>query len=630
MASLQPAVRTAYEECRRLARRHYENFPTASRLVPRDKRDALAAIYAFARYADDVADEPGRGAQAVRLQALAEWRQKLDDCYAGKATHPVFIALHDASQRFDLSREHFENLLRAFESDVRVSRHQNFDSLLSYCTCSANPVGRLVLELFGHRDPELFTLSDKICTALQLTNFWQDVRVDFERDRVYLPLDDLDRFHYSLEDLRAQTADGRWRELMQFECGRTRELFEQGRALPERVTPELRRQLRLTWLGGTEILSRIEAAGYDVFHRRPSLRKRDFLRLYLRARSPFNGIETRDVGFESLSSAGAATREKADDAPRRAESGAATSARDQGRTRKLANAHVTNFYYSFVFLPHPKRRAIEAVYAFARRGDDIVDGNLTAEEAAGAIAQHRARLDAAYAPADCSGQTAWAPEELRALTEAVRRFKIPRRYFDDLIAGMEMDLEGRGLVRYATFDDLARYCYHAAGTVGLIAIEIFGYRDPRARDYALNLGTALQLVNILRDVESDARRGRVYIPREDLERFGVQPSDLEAKRSGERFVKLMQFECARARTYFEAARKNLALQDRRSMIAAEIMAAIYWRILRRIVARGYNVFGGRVRISRPRKFWTALTVYLGKEWFEEKSETRNSKLETRK
>ena len=195
---------------------------------------------------------------------------------------------------------------------------------------------------------------------------------------------------------------------------------------------------------------------------------------------------------------------------------------------------------------------------------------------------------------------------------------------------MEMDLEGRGLVRYATFDDLARYCYHAAGTVGLIAIEIFGYRDPRARDYALNLGTALQLVNILRDVESDARRGRVYIPREDLERFGVQPSDLEAKRSGERFVKLMQFECVRARTYFEAARKNLALQDRRSMIAAEIMAAIYWRILGRIVARGYNVFGERVRISRPRKFWTALTVYLGKEWFEEKSETRNSKLETRK
>jgi phytoene synthase len=633
MASIQPAVRTAYDECRRLARRHYENFPTASRLVPRDKRDALAAIYAFARYADDVADEPGRGAQAVRLQALAEWRQKLEDCYAGKLEHPVFIALYDSAQRFNLSREHFENLLRAFESDVRVSRHQDFDSLLSYCTRSANPVGRLVLELFGHRDPELLALSDKICTALQLTNFWQDVRVDFERDRIYLPLEDLDRFHYSLDDLRARTADGRWRQLMQFECGRTRQLFEQGRALPERVRPELRRQLRLTWLGGTEILSRIEAAGYDVFRRRPSLRKHDFLRLYFRARSPFNGIESRDARVESPSRADSTSCEKAGESPRRAEAGAALPAREHRPPRQLTNSHVTNFYYSFVFLPREKRRAIEAVYAFARRGDDIVDGNLSAGEAARAIAEHRARLDVAYAPAGGAGQAAPAPEvteELRALAEAVRRFKIPRNYFDDLIAGLEMDLESRGLVRYATFDDLARYCYHVAGTVGLIAIEIFGYRSPCARDYALNLGTALQLVNILRDVESDARRGRIYIPSEDLERFGVQPSDLERRLCDERFVKLMQFECARARGYFELARKNLAPEDRRSMIAAEIMGAIYWRILRRIVARGYKVFGERVRISRPQKFWTALTVYLGKEWFEEKSETRNSKIETRK
>jgi squalene synthase HpnC/squalene synthase HpnD len=624
MASIQPAVRTAYDQCRRLARRHYENFPTASRLVPHDKRDALAAIYAFARYADDVADEPGRGVQAVRLQALAVWRKKLEDCYAGKATHPVFIALHDAAQRFGLSREHFENLLRAFESDVRVSRHQDFDSLLSYCTCSANPVGRLVLELFDHRDPELFTLSDKICTALQLTNFWQDVRVDFERDRIYLPLDDLNRFQYSLEDLRAHTADSRWRQLMRFECRRTRELFEQGRALPERVVPELRRQLRLTWLGGTEILSRIEAAGYDVFHRRPSLRKRDFLRLYFRARSPFDGVESSGAGDESPSRAVSTSSEKAEDEPQRPQAGAGPPAHALRRPRKLTNAHVTNFYYSFVFLPREKRRAIEAVYAFARRGDDIVDGNLGPKEAARAIAQHRAQLDAAYAPAP------EATEELRALAEAVQRFKIPRQYFADLIAGMEMDLEGRGLVRYTTFDDLARYCFHVAGTVGLIAVEIFGYRDPRAHDYALNLGTALQLVNILRDVESDARGGRIYIPREDLERVGVRPSDLEAKRCDERFIKLMEFECARARDYFESARKNLAPEDRRSMIAAEIMGAIYWRILKRIVARGYNVFGERVRISRPQKFWTALTVYLGKEWFEGKSETRNSKIETRK
>jgi phytoene synthase len=314
MENSELTVRNAYAECRRLAQRHYENFPVASYLVPRDKRDALAAIYAFARHADDLADEPrsnssvpvardtpgfraspGEGPQGSglepgepagkgRLEALAEWRQKLRDCYAGRAEHPVFIALRDTVERFRLSPEHFGNLLRAFEQDVLVNRRPDFCSLLAYCACSANPVGRLVLELFGHRETDLFMLSDHICTALQLTNFWQDVVVDLERDRVYLPLEDLQRYRYTLEDLRAHRANEHWRELMAFEIARTRELFEQGRALPEKVVPGLRRQLRLTWLGGMTILGRIEAAGYDVFRQRPALRVLDFIRLYFRAR----------------------------------------------------------------------------------------------------------------------------------------------------------------------------------------------------------------------------------------------------------------------------------------------------------------------------------------------------------
>jgi squalene synthase HpnC/squalene synthase HpnD len=612
MTTLEPTVRAAYHECRRLARRHYENFPTASRLVPRDKRDALAAIYAFARYADDVADEPGRGGQSARLGALADWRRKLQACYAGQAEHAVFIALADAIQKFRLRQEHFENLLLAFESDVRVNRHPTFDSLLAYCACSANPVGRLVLELFDHRDPQLFALSDKICTALQLTNFWQDVHVDFERDRIYLPLEDLNRFEYSLEDLRAQGAGARWVNLMRFECARTRELFGEGRALPEMVQPGLRRQLRLTWLGGMEILARIESAGYDVFRHRPSLHTGDFLRLYFRARSPLDDGSNGGAGFA----------EKPAGLPAKA-----------ARQRRLTNARASNFYYSFVFLPREKRQAIEAVYAFARRGDDLADGNLDAEDATRAIVEYRRMLDACYVAEGDPEAAARDPQdadELRALRQAVRRFNIPRRHFEDLIAGFEMDLEGGSLVRFRTFEELARYCYHVAGTIGLIAIEVFGYNDPRTRDYALNLGTALQLVNILRDVESDARRGRIYLPGEDLERFGVRPADISQKRCDGGFVKLMEFECQRARQHFELARQNLAQDDRRSMVAAEIMAAIYWRILARIVGRGYNVFGKRVRISRAQKFWTALTVYLGSEWYEPESEAEESKLETRK
>jgi phytoene synthase len=281
MSASETRLRAAYAECRHLASRHYENFPTASYLVPHDKRDALAAVYAFARYADDVADEPG---VENRLEKLADWRARLEACFAGETDHPVFLALRDSAERFRLSRENFRNLLRAFESDVVVNRHPDFASLLAYCTCSANPVGRLVLELFGYHDPHLFELSDNICTALQLTNFWQDVAIDYSRDRVYLPQEDMARFHYTLDDLRAGRSDQRWRELLAFEIARTHELFERGRGLPEEVHPKLRTHLRLTWLGGSEILSKIEAVSYNVFDRRPSLGKWDFLRLYWRAR----------------------------------------------------------------------------------------------------------------------------------------------------------------------------------------------------------------------------------------------------------------------------------------------------------------------------------------------------------
>ncbi len=293
---IHESIRTAYAECRRLAHRHYENFPVASYLVPHDKRDALAAIYVFARCADDVADEPG---VSNRLEKLSEWREKLVDCYAGRADDPIFLALHDTVLRFNLSFDNFDRLLRAFESDVRTSRHQDFQSLLSYCTCSANPVGRLVLELFNHRDPELLALSDSICTALQLTNFWQDVARDLEHGRIYLPQEDLDHFSYTAGDLRAGCVDDRWRALMDFEIKRTQRMFDQGRMLPERVVPELRTQLRLTWLGGTTILRKIEAVGYDIFRRRPSLRKLDFIRLYFRARGIYFSREDKRSSITS-------------------------------------------------------------------------------------------------------------------------------------------------------------------------------------------------------------------------------------------------------------------------------------------------------------------------------------------
>jgi len=272
----------------------------------------------------------------------------------------------------------------------------------------------------------------------------------------------------------------------------------------------------------------------------------------------------------------------------------------------FTNRRTTNFYYSFLFLSRERRRAIEAVYAFARRGDDLADGHLSPQRAKQALTRHRSALDECY-----RGQA--ASVELQALAESIARYRIPREHFDDLLRGLEMDLD---TTCYNTFQDLALYCYRVASTIGLIIIEILGYKNPRAREYAVNLGLALQLVNILRDLQSDARRGRIYLPREDMERFGV-PYDVSRLAAGcydRAFARLMEFESHRARHYFQRTRQLLPPEDRRSLVAAEIMAAIYWRLLCSIEARAYNIFGERVRVPLPVRFWTALSVYLGAEW----------------
>jgi 15-cis-phytoene synthase len=281
------------------------------------------------------------------------------------------------------------------------------------------------------------------------------------------------------------------------------------------------------------------------------------------------------------------------------------------RRLHFTNSRTTNFYYSFLFLSPERRRAIEAVYAFARRGDDAVDAARSPVYAARQLDQYRKDLDVCYGD-QSSSLGDGLPAELEALREAVQRFRIPRRHFDELILGFEMDLNG---TRYATVDELSLYCYRVASTIGLIAIEIFGYQNPRTRDYAINLGMALQFVNILRDLGNDARRGRVYIPQGDLERFQVPVQALLEGHASGHLNELVEFEAGRARNYFKCAREALPAEDRHSMLPAEIMAAIYWRLLGRIARGDCNVFGQRAALSRPLKLWTALSVYLGTEWF---------------
>ncbi|MDP2673470.1 MAG: squalene synthase HpnC [Dehalococcoidia bacterium] len=257
----------AYAYCRRLATSHYENFTVVSWLLPRGLRPHMHAVYAYCRGVDDLGDE----APGDRLALLDEWKTELLRCYDGAAREPAFIALQETIRRFDIPREPFLRLIEANRVDQRVDRYRTYDDLLAYCENSANPVGHLVLYLFGYRDEERQRLSGATCTALQLTNFWQDVRRDLEKGRIYMPLEDMERFGYGEDDLLALRSDERFRDLMSFQVGRTRELFRRGLALVPTVRGRLRLDLRLFSLGGLAVLDAIEAVGYDTLGRRPQL-----------------------------------------------------------------------------------------------------------------------------------------------------------------------------------------------------------------------------------------------------------------------------------------------------------------------------------------------------------------------
>jgi squalene synthase HpnC len=274
----------AYAHCARIARGHYENFTIGSWLLPRRLRLDLAAVYAFARGADDLADE-GNVPADERVARLDAWEERLLACARdpGAADEPLFVALGHTIARHQLPLAPLRDLLVAFRRDAAgdTAAFPTFADLLEYCRCSANPVGRIVLSLFGHRDAARQARSDDICTALQLTNFWQDVAGDLARGRTYIPAEDMDRFPGSRAALAARAANDDFRRLLAFEVARTRVLFARGLVLAKMVTGRLAREVRMFARGGMAVLDRIEAVDHDVFARRPTLTRADLARLVL-------------------------------------------------------------------------------------------------------------------------------------------------------------------------------------------------------------------------------------------------------------------------------------------------------------------------------------------------------------
>jgi squalene synthase HpnC len=276
-----PSLAESRAYCERLARSHYENFSVATWFLPAKLRQHFYNVYAYCRISDDLGDEVGDPQQSLEL--LDQWESELIACYSGAPRHPVFVALAGTVRDFAIPQREFSDLLVAFRQDQTVTRFETFADVLGYCRYSANPVGHLVLYLCGYSDAERQQLSDRTCTALQLANFWQDVAVDYEKGRIYLPLEDLRHFGVTGVDIARGRATREFIALMRFEVERAREWFERGLPLMGMVNRELAVDLELFSRGGQEILNAIEAQGFDVLRRRPVISKPRKLWLVARA-----------------------------------------------------------------------------------------------------------------------------------------------------------------------------------------------------------------------------------------------------------------------------------------------------------------------------------------------------------
>lgn len=277
-------IAQSHRYCQQLATQHYENFPVGSLLIRKNLRPHVHTIYAFARTADNFADELAPQNPGQALANLQEWDQHLDQSVAGHANHPIFIALAKTIRQFDLPPQLFHDLVHAFRQDVTVRRYHTMENVIQdYCRYSANPVGRLVLLLHGYRDEKLMQLSDAICTALQLANFWQDIAIDLKKDRIYLPQVDMQEFGVTEEQLAHHELTPQFQALLRHEITYARQLFGKGVTLLTHLRGRLRWEIRATWLGGMGILDRIERVGYDIFRRRPQWNKWERVGLFLKA-----------------------------------------------------------------------------------------------------------------------------------------------------------------------------------------------------------------------------------------------------------------------------------------------------------------------------------------------------------
>jgi len=605
------APSVAEEYTRWLATHHYENFNVASWLLPKELHQHFYNLYAYCRWADDLGDEITTRERALEL--LDWWETELDACYQGRPNHPVFVALGETIIAKNVPKAPFRDLLKAFRQDQVVKRYQTWDSMIAYCVYSANPVGRLVLYLCGYRDEQRQKLSDATCTALQLANFWQDVSRDLDIGRIYIPLELAARHGLSEAEIVAKKFDERYVRLMKDLIAQTRALFAEGLPLAEMVEGKLAIDLEMFSRGGMAVLDAIEAMGYDTLHVRPSVSKGRQVRLLGRA------VVTRvfGPGTAATKARAATSTVSADHSPQVMLS----TEESYDECHRVARTAHSNFYPAFFLLPKAKRDGIVALYAFMRLIDDVSDENGDFLAKQRGLAKWRAALDegltgvspttegASPSASPAIASTPGAEKVLPALVDTMRRYKMPPRYLHDLISGAEMDLTKQV---YSSFDRLREYCYRVAGTVGLTCTHIFGFRDPRALDLSEKLGLAFQLTNIIRDVREDYSIGRVYLPEEDLERYGVKKEDFARSEATLGVRELLRFEADRTWDFYQQGSQLLGLIDEDSRSTLWLLVHTYSGLLARIESLEFAVFGERVRLSKAEKMMAIAKARFGR------------------
>src|SRR5882724_6603617 len=413
---------SAQQYTRWLATHHYENFNVASWLLPKELHQHFYNLYAYCRWADDLGDEIPDAGRALEL--LNWWEEELNACYEGHPSHAVFVALRETIVAKDIPKQPFADLLKAFRHDQTNKRYAMWDSVLDYCSYSANPVGRLVLQLCGYRDEARQKLSDATCTALQLANFWQDVSRDLEKGRIYIPLDIAARHGVSEDDIVSRRFSDNYAALMKDLIARTRGLFDEGFPLAQRVEGKLRVDLEMFSRGGLAVLRAIEKSGYNTLEHRPSVSK-----------AKQAGLLGRVLLSQLISAKDDSPSVGAGYAlPATKDADAASIAQSYQNCHDIARAARSNFYYAFYLLPKAKRDGLAALYSFMRLVDDVADEGTDVARKQRGLAKWRAALDEAVTgtgrAVDGSSALArqspvdGAEEVLPALVDTVRRFNM--------------------------------------------------------------------------------------------------------------------------------------------------------------------------------------------------------------